>query len=178
MAPSIYTLINELEKNIIPALRENALKISSYRQKLERLANIVKFQELLKLFTVPVEAVLNENGFHISDCIYGTDKRTEGPVTCNCCHFFDKPREIFYCQGIELRSRTGFFSTSKGLFKKIIIFKLDYIRKWIELCDNIGVPHFKAFKTQEEFYQFGLNTSNYERKCCISKLAFGNRKTY
>ncbi|GFX47230.1 hypothetical protein TNCV_148411 [Trichonephila clavipes] len=42
----------------------------------------------------------------------------------------------------------------------------DYIRKWIELCDNIGVSHFKEFKPQEEFINLNgiqlISTENAE----------------
>ncbi|GFT96127.1 hypothetical protein TNCV_3225521 [Trichonephila clavipes] len=44
--------------------------MSSYKRRLERLAGILKFQELLKMYPVPVKVVKNENGFHITDCVW------------------------------------------------------------------------------------------------------------
>ncbi|GFU48686.1 uncharacterized protein TNCV_4751961 [Trichonephila clavipes] len=71
MAFSLKTLISELEKNIVPGmLQENASNLSSYKRRLERLAGILKFQELLKMYPVPVKVVKNENGFHITDCVW------------------------------------------------------------------------------------------------------------
>ncbi|GFW56668.1 hypothetical protein TNCV_3887051 [Trichonephila clavipes] len=41
-------------------LQENASNLSSYKRRLERLAGILKFQELLKMYPVPVKVVKNE----------------------------------------------------------------------------------------------------------------------
>ncbi|GFS70977.1 hypothetical protein TNCV_2073741 [Trichonephila clavipes] len=49
--------------------KKNASNLSSYKRRLERLVGILKFQELLKMYPVPVKVVKNENGFHITDCV-------------------------------------------------------------------------------------------------------------
>ncbi|GFT18426.1 hypothetical protein TNCV_4059311 [Trichonephila clavipes] len=53
-------------------LQENVSNLLSYQRRLERLAGILKFQELLKMYPVPVKVVKNENGFHITDCVWTT----------------------------------------------------------------------------------------------------------
>ncbi|GFV02798.1 hypothetical protein TNCV_2789831 [Trichonephila clavipes] len=60
-------------------LQENASSLSSYKRRLERLAGILKFQELLEMYPVPVKVVKNENGFHITDCVWSTENCTEEP---------------------------------------------------------------------------------------------------
>ncbi|GFT80115.1 hypothetical protein TNCV_4764031 [Trichonephila clavipes] len=55
-------------------LQENISNLSFFIRRLERLAGILKFQELLKLHPIPVKVVLNENGFHITDCVWSTEK--------------------------------------------------------------------------------------------------------
>ncbi|GFY58549.1 uncharacterized protein TNIN_198131 [Trichonephila inaurata madagascariensis] len=62
-------------------LQENASQLLPYRRRLERLAGIVKFQELLKQYPISVKVVLNEHGYHISDCTYIREKCTEEPDT-------------------------------------------------------------------------------------------------
>ncbi|GFU01468.1 hypothetical protein TNCV_4877071 [Trichonephila clavipes] len=96
MASSLKTLISELEENIVPGmLQENISNLSSYRRRLERLAGVFQFQELLKLLSVPVKVVMNENGFHITDCFWSTENCTEGPYTCECYFLFKEPEKYF-----------------------------------------------------------------------------------
>ncbi|GFX70255.1 hypothetical protein TNCV_4616921 [Trichonephila clavipes] len=96
MASSLKTLISELEENMVPGmLQENVSNLSSCRRRLERLAGILKFQELLKLYPVPVKVVMNENGFHITDCVWSTENCTEGPDTCECYFLFNEPENYF-----------------------------------------------------------------------------------
>ncbi|GFT80156.1 hypothetical protein TNCV_2241321 [Trichonephila clavipes] len=96
MASSLKTLISELEENIVPGmLQENISNLSSYRRRLERLAGILKFQELLKLHPVSVKVVMNENGFPITDCVWSTENCTERPDTCECYFLFKEPEKYF-----------------------------------------------------------------------------------
>ncbi|GFY04950.1 uncharacterized protein TNCV_2176061 [Trichonephila clavipes] len=89
-------------------LQENISNLSSYRRRLERLAGILKFQELLKLHPFPVKVVMNENGFHITDCVWSTENCTEGPDTCECCFLFIEPEKgyksltAFRCHSFSL----------------------------------------------------------------------------
>ncbi|GFX46313.1 hypothetical protein TNCV_1234291 [Trichonephila clavipes] len=53
------------------------------------------FQELSKLYPVPVKVVKNENGFHITDCVWSTENCTEGPDTCECYSLFKEPEKYF-----------------------------------------------------------------------------------
>ncbi|GFS47290.1 hypothetical protein TNIN_2151 [Trichonephila inaurata madagascariensis] len=102
MVSSLETLISELEKNIISGmLLENASQLLPYRRRLERLGSIVKFQELLKQYPIPVKVVLNEHGFHISDWIYSREKCIEGPETCNCYYLFDEPEKYFIVKHLD-----------------------------------------------------------------------------
>ncbi|GFW38789.1 hypothetical protein TNCV_3881561 [Trichonephila clavipes] len=102
MAFSLKTLISELEKNIVPGmLQENASNLSSYKRRLERLAGILKFQELLKMYPVPVKVVKNENGFHITDCVWSTENCTEGPDTCECYFLFNEPEKYFIVKQLD-----------------------------------------------------------------------------
>ncbi|GFS97556.1 hypothetical protein TNCV_4488101 [Trichonephila clavipes] len=95
MAFSLKTLISELEKNIVPGmLQENASNLSSYKRRLERLAGILKFQELLKMCPVPVKVAKNENEFHITDCVWSTENCTEGPDTSEFYFYLKNPRSI------------------------------------------------------------------------------------
>ncbi|GFX86147.1 uncharacterized protein TNCV_2560291 [Trichonephila clavipes] len=83
MAFSLKTVISELEKNIVPGiLQENASNLSSYRRRLERLAGILKFQELLKLYPFPVNLVMNEKGFHSTDCVWLSGRGEVPPHDC------------------------------------------------------------------------------------------------
>ncbi|GFU20799.1 hypothetical protein TNCV_4823421 [Trichonephila clavipes] len=80
-------------------LQENASNLSSYRRRLERLAGILKFQELLKMYSIPVKVVKNENGFHITDCVWSTENCTEGPNTLvNVIFYLTNPRSILLKQ--------------------------------------------------------------------------------
>ncbi|GFV75385.1 hypothetical protein TNCV_1482311 [Trichonephila clavipes] len=95
MTSSMKTLITELEENIVPGmLQETVFNLSYRRRRLERLAGILKFQELSKLYPVPVKVVKNENGFHITDCVWSTENFTEGPDTCEC-YLFKEPEKYF-----------------------------------------------------------------------------------
>ncbi|GFU92149.1 uncharacterized protein TNCV_1789211 [Trichonephila clavipes] len=92
MAFSLKTLISELEKNIVPGmLQENASNLSSYKRRLERLAGILKFQELLKMYPIPVNVVKNENGFHITDCIWIVSAPCSCQPNCLVCGRGDVP---------------------------------------------------------------------------------------
>ncbi|GFT88220.1 hypothetical protein TNCV_2893791 [Trichonephila clavipes] len=96
MTSSMKTLITELEENIVPGmLEETVFNLSYHRRRLERLAGILKFQELSKLYPVPVKVVKNENGFHITDCVWSTENCTEGPDTCGCYSLFKEPEKYF-----------------------------------------------------------------------------------
>ncbi|GFW70155.1 uncharacterized protein TNCV_4467141 [Trichonephila clavipes] len=96
MASSLKTLISELEENIVPGmLQEYISNLSSYRRRLERLAGILKFQELLNLHPFPVKVVIKENGFHITDCVWSTENCPEGPDTCECCFLFKESEKHF-----------------------------------------------------------------------------------
>ncbi|GFT78752.1 hypothetical protein TNCV_1805451 [Trichonephila clavipes] len=102
MASSLETLISELEKYIISSiLQEDASQLLPYRRKLERLADIVKFQELMKQYPIPVKVVVNELGFYILNCIYSREESTEGPVTCNCYYLFDEPEKYFIVKQLD-----------------------------------------------------------------------------
>ncbi|GFY50448.1 hypothetical protein TNIN_300091 [Trichonephila inaurata madagascariensis] len=102
MASSLETLISELEKNIIAGmLQENTSQLLPYRRRLERLAGILKFQQLLKQYPIPVKVILNEHGFHISDCIYSRENCTERPDTCNCYYLFDQPEKYFIVKQLD-----------------------------------------------------------------------------
>ncbi|GFS97961.1 hypothetical protein TNCV_2018991 [Trichonephila clavipes] len=102
MVFSLKTLISELEKNIVPRmLQENASNLSSYKRRLERLAGILKFQEHLKMYSVPVKVVKNEKGFHITDCVWNTEKCTEGPDTCECYLIFNEPEKYFIVKQLD-----------------------------------------------------------------------------
>ncbi|GFX38267.1 hypothetical protein TNCV_193191 [Trichonephila clavipes] len=82
-------------------LQENASNLSSYKRRLERLAGILKFQELLKMYPVPVKVVKNENGFHITDCVWSTENCTEGPDTCECYFLFNEPEKYFIVKQLD-----------------------------------------------------------------------------
>ncbi|GFT39739.1 hypothetical protein TNCV_4869261 [Trichonephila clavipes] len=82
-------------------LQENASNLSSYKRRLERLVGILKFQELLKMYPVPVKVVKNENGFHITDCVWSTEKCTEGPDTCECYFLFNEPERYFIVKQLD-----------------------------------------------------------------------------
>ncbi|GFT31903.1 hypothetical protein TNCV_3887831 [Trichonephila clavipes] len=76
-------------------LEETVFNLSYHRRRLERLAGILKFQALSKLYPVPVKVVKNENGFHITDCVWSTENCTEGPDTCDCYSLFKEPEKYF-----------------------------------------------------------------------------------
>ncbi|GFY30465.1 hypothetical protein TNCV_3522281 [Trichonephila clavipes] len=102
MAFSLKTLIFELEKNIVPGmLQENSSNLSSYKRRSERLAGILKFQEHLKMHTIPVKVVKNENGFHITDCVWSTENCAEGPDTCECYFLFNEPEKYFIVKQLD-----------------------------------------------------------------------------
>ncbi|GFW89704.1 hypothetical protein TNCV_1025881 [Trichonephila clavipes] len=82
-------------------LQENAPNLSSFKRRLERLAGILKFQELLKIYPVPVKVVKNENGFHIRDCVWSTENYTEGPDTCECYFLFKEPEKYFIVKQLD-----------------------------------------------------------------------------
>ncbi|GFW87052.1 hypothetical protein TNCV_1922781 [Trichonephila clavipes] len=79
----------------------NASNLSSYKRRLERLAGILKFQELLKMYPVPVKMVKNENGFHITDCVWSTENCTEGSDTCECYFLFKEPDKYFIVKPLD-----------------------------------------------------------------------------
>ncbi|GFW36325.1 uncharacterized protein TNCV_3712461 [Trichonephila clavipes] len=92
MASFLKTLISELEENIVPGmLHENISNFSSYRRRMERLAGILKFQELLKLHPVPVTVVMNENGFHITDCVWIVSDPCSCQPDCLVCGRGEEP---------------------------------------------------------------------------------------
>ncbi|GFX74682.1 hypothetical protein TNCV_3121121 [Trichonephila clavipes] len=82
-------------------LQEHASNLFPYRRRLEHLAGILKFQELLKQYPIPVKVVLNKHGFHVSDCIYSKENCTEGPNTCNCYFLFNEPEKYFIVKQLD-----------------------------------------------------------------------------
>ncbi|GFV26693.1 hypothetical protein TNCV_3292371 [Trichonephila clavipes] len=100
-------------------LQENASNLSSYKRRLERLEGILKFQELLIMYPVPVKVVKNENGFHVMDCVWSTESCTEGPDTCECYLLFKEPEKYFIVKQLDhVVGCTGWINTSQGLFDK------------------------------------------------------------
>ncbi|GFX44391.1 hypothetical protein TNCV_1130071 [Trichonephila clavipes] len=70
MTSSMKTLITELEENIVPGmLEETVFNLSYHRRRLERLAGILKFQEL-EAVSRSGQGGKNENGFsHYGLCL-------------------------------------------------------------------------------------------------------------
>ncbi|GFX29482.1 hypothetical protein TNCV_4498771 [Trichonephila clavipes] len=93
MAPSLDTLFTASENGLIPALDDPQLVF--YRRRLIRFAGILKFQQLLKQFPIPIKLVQREYGFHLSGCVWSVDECKEGPDTYNCFDLFDEPEEYF-----------------------------------------------------------------------------------
>ncbi|GFS51606.1 hypothetical protein TNCV_550131 [Trichonephila clavipes] len=82
-------------------LQENFSNLSSYKRKLERLAGILKFEELLKMYPISVKVAKNENGFHIMDCVWNTENCTEEPDTCECYFLFNEPEKYFIVKQLD-----------------------------------------------------------------------------
>ncbi|GFS93755.1 hypothetical protein TNCV_798641 [Trichonephila clavipes] len=99
MTSSMKTLITELEENIVPGiLQETVFNLSYHRRRLERLVGTLKFQKLSKLYPIPVKVVKNENGFHITDCVWSTQNCIGGPDTCECYSLFKETKNFIVKQ--------------------------------------------------------------------------------
>ncbi|GFV86687.1 hypothetical protein TNCV_4185401 [Trichonephila clavipes] len=126
MAFSLKTLISELEKNIVPGmLQENASNLSSYKRRLERLAGILKFQELLKMYPVPVKVVKNENGFHITDCVWTADQSDHPTLDILRVRAFarSEPKDVS-SDYVEQEASKGAFI--QALYAKSSLYRLAY----------------------------------------------------
>ncbi|GFV25977.1 hypothetical protein TNCV_2693431 [Trichonephila clavipes] len=92
----------ECEKTLKTIVKSKSFKLYYVTvPTLERLAGILKFQELLKMYSVPVKVVKNENGFHITDCVWSTENCSEGPNTCECYFLFNEPEKYFIVKQLD-----------------------------------------------------------------------------
>ncbi|GFY79232.1 hypothetical protein TNIN_393061 [Trichonephila inaurata madagascariensis] len=102
-------------------LEENTSQLLPYRRRLERLAGILKFQQLLKQYPIPVKVkVLNEHGFFIISGLYHHSRESalRDQTLAIVIIYLTNPKSIFVIETIGPRRCTGWNNTSQGLFEK------------------------------------------------------------
>lgn len=82
--------LSKLEKYI---LQDNNLRVASAVQ---RILRIKTFHEWAKRFRHPATFIKNHRGeWHLKKCVWSDSNATEGPDTCGCTLYMNKPHKYF-----------------------------------------------------------------------------------